>query len=384
MMSPETNTSKTKLCPVCGTRLNESAKRCLVCGTELDLKADTKKPVSVSAKRLPEITLSLPAALGLLALFITLGAVIVFLILSNGASGENPDVIAEVGTATTSPTVTMTPTVTQTATLEPTWTPLPTQSYTVKAGETCSDVAAFFGVSVNSIILANNLSTDCILYENQVLNVPQPTPTASPQPTATLSEAEKTETACQKENYLVEENDTLGSIADKFDVSMAIIREYNGMVNDTVIEGRYLVIPLCLREPTPGPTPTATTAPPYPGPNLLLPADGASFTGVNETVTLQWAAVSELLGNEAYAVTITDLTSEDKTTTTDYVTDTSFIVPASFAPNDGKPHVYRWSVYIARSIGGNDATENWVTAGNVSDERVFSWFVIASVTTPTP
>ena len=385
MMSQDTNTSKTKLCPVCGTRLNESAKRCLVCGTELDLKADTKKPQTVSAKRLPEITLSLPAILGLLALFITLGAVIVFLILSNGMSGEDPEAIAEVGTATASPTVTMTPTITLTPTIAPTWTQLPPVSYTVKSGETCSDVAALFDVSVNSIILANNLSTNCILFEGQVLDVPQPTPTASPQPTATLSEAEKTEVACETINYLVEENDTLSYIADKYDVSMAVIREYNALPNDNVIQGQYLTIPLCMREPTAGPTPTATTAPPYPGPNLLLPADGASFTGLNETVTLQWAAVSELLGNEAYAVTITDLTSEDKNSTTEYVTDTSYIVPASFAPDDGRPHVYRWSVYIARSIGGgDDETENWTPAGNLSVERVFSWFVTSSATTPTP
>lgn len=385
MMSPETNTSKTKLCPVCGTRLNESATRCLVCGTELNLKADTKKPAGVNAKRLPEITLSLPAALGLLALFITLGAVVVFLILNTNSPDELAGVTPEAGTPTASPTITMTPTVTMTPTLAPTWTPLPPTAYIVKAGETCSDVAAIFGVSVQSIILENNLSTDCIINEGQELSVPQPTPTASPQPTATLSEVEKTEVACEKVNYLVKENDTLSSIADEYDVSMAVIREYNGMVNDTVIEGQPLVIPLCLREPTAGPTPTPTTPPPYPGPNLLLPADGASFTSVNGAITLQWAAVSELLGNEAYAVTITDLTSEANTTITEFVTDTSLILPASLAPDDGKPHVFRWSVYIARSIGGDDEdVKNWTPAGNLSDERVFSWFTTTSASTPTP
>jgi len=95
--------------------------------------------------------------------------------------------------------------------------------------------------------------------------------------------------------------------------------------------------------------------------------------------------VSELLSDEAYAVTITDLTSENKNSTTEYVTGTSFIVPASFAPKDGRPHVYRWSVYIVRSIGGgNEDTKNWTPAGNVSSERVFCWFVTSSVTTPTP
>jgi LysM repeat protein/ribosomal protein L40E len=378
-MSPEKNSSKAKLCPVCGTRLSADATKCPVCGTELDAKADTKKQSEVRAKRLPEITLSLPAALGLLALFITLGAVAVFLIINNQESPpEVGDVTSEVGTATPSPTITITPTVTQTPTEAPTWTPLPPIEYTVKPGDVCASIAAAFNVSVQSIILENNLSADCNLLEDQVLMIPQPTPTASPQPTETLSEAEKTEEACEKVYYTVEENDTLSSIADTYNVSMATIREYNSLPSDTVLEDQVLIIPLCMREPTAGPTPTPTTLPPYPGPNLLLPADGASFTAEMETITLQWAAVSELQSNEAYAVTITDLTSENNLTETFYVTETSYIVPASFSPNDGRPHVYRWYVYIVRQLGTDEENdENWEAAGDKSEERVFSWYSTA-------
>jgi len=388
-MSQDTNITKTKLCPVCGTRLNESATRCLVCGTELNAKADNKKSGGVKAKRLPEITLSLPAALGLLALFITLGAVVVFLILSGSTQGDNPDEVEAIGSPTVSPTITLTPTTTQTATLEPTWTPLPTLSYTVKANETCSDIAYYFGISVQSIILENNLTSACVLYEGQDLNIPQPTPTASPQPTATLSDVEKTESACGTVDYTVQSGDTLSTIADYYDVSVTSIKEYNGMTNDTVYEGMPLTIPLCERVPTSGPTPTPTTPPPYPGPNLLLPADGASYVG-STSITLQWAAVGELLSDEAYAITIIDLTSETRETVTDFVTDTSYILPQSMMPTDGVPHIYRWSVYIARQVGGG-ATEadNWISAGNLSDQRVFGWFSAGSsapvpTATPTP
>jgi len=383
-MSPDKKTSQTKLCPVCGTRLNASATKCLVCGTELDVKADTKKPAEVRAKRLPEITLSLPAALGLLALFISLGALVVFLILNPGKPAEVGDVTMEAGTATSSPTITITPTITLTPTQAPTWTPLPPVEYTVKPGEVCASIAAAFNVSIQSIILENNLSADCNLYEGQTLMIPQPTPTASPQPTATLSEEEKTEEACEKVYYTVKENDTLSSIADTYNISMTTIREYNGLPSDTVYEDQNLVIPLCMREPTPGPTPTPTTPPPYPGPNLLLPADGTSFTADTSTITLQWAAVSELQSNEAYAVTVIDLTSDDNQTETFNVTETSFILPASFAPNDGKPHVYRWYVYIVRQLGtGEEEVENWESAGNKSEERVFSWYSTAPQVTPT-
>lgn len=375
-MSPDTNTQNTKLCPVCGTRLTESAEKCLVCGTELGEPGENKKPEDVRVKRLPELKLSLPAALGLLALFLTLGAVVVFLILR---PNEAPDIEVNgtppiAGSATPSPTITTTPTITLTATQAPTWTPLPPLDYTVNPGDSCVDIAAIFGVSVQSIILENNLSANCELFEGQSLLIPQPTPTASPQPTATLSDAEKTEVACETINYTVVANDTLSSIADTYDVSMATIRDYNALLNDTVFEGQTLIIPLCLREPTPGPTPTATPLPPYPGPNLLLPADGASFMGDTASITLQWAAVGELDTNEAYAVTITDLTSEDNRTITEYVNNTSFIVPGSFLSEQNQPHIFRWSVYIARQVGTEEDAENWVSAGESSVERVFSWF----------
>jgi len=373
-MSSETNNSKTKLCPVCGTRLNTSATRCLVCGTEFDETTSGKKLSEVKAKRLPEITLSLPAALGLLALFITLATVMVFLILRPDPTQEEATEVAPgIHTPTPSPTITITPTITLTPTLAPTWTPLPPLEYAVNPGDSCASVAAAFGVSVQSIILENNLSANCELFEDQVLMVPQPTPTASPQPTATLSDLEKTEVACETINYTVSANDTLSAIADTYDVSMATIREYNGLLNDTVYEDQTLIIPLCLREPTPGPTPTSTPLPPYPSPNLLLPADGTSFTEETESITLQWAAVGELDTNEAYAVKITDLTSENKESVIEYVNETSLIIPSSMLIGDGQPHIFRWSVYIARQIGSDEESERWEIAGEESQERVFNW-----------
>jgi len=381
-MSPEKNTPKTKLCPVCGTRLNDSATRCLVCGTELEIKADSKKPAEVRAKRLPEVTLSLPAILGLAALFITLAAVVIFLVLRTEPSTEAGAMtpLVEVS-ATASPTITTTPTVTLTSTPAPTWTPMPPTEYQVQPGDSCASIAARFNVSVQSIILENTLSANCDLYEYQILFVPQPTPTASPQPTATLSEIEKTDIACETLNYQVKENDTLSSIADTYDVSMATIREYNGLISDTVIESQYLKIPLCQREPTPGPTPTATPLPPYPGPNLLLPADGASFISSTDTITLQWAAVGELKSDEAYALTIIDLTSDNDDTLTEYLTETSFIVSSSFIPKDGKPHIFKWYVYIVRQGASTEEdVENWEVAGNKSDARVFSWFDLQGAT----
>jgi LysM repeat protein len=381
-MSPDKKTSKTNLCPVCGTKVSDSTTKCLVCGTALDKFGSKKKPEEIRAKRLPEITLSLPAALGLLALVITLGAVVIFLVINANSLDAQAGEVLNLGTPTATPTETVTPTITFTPTTEPTWTPLPPIEYTVKPGDLCSGIAATFGVSVQSIILENNLSADCNLFEGQELLLPQPTPTASPQPSPTLSESEKTEAACETLNYTVQANDTLSSIANTYNISIAVIREYNGLFSDTVFEGQILRVPLCERLPTPGPTPTPTPLPPYPGPNLLLPADGASFVSRTDTITLQWAAVGEMEANEAYAVTITDLTSDNKEAITQYVRETSLIVPSSFVPETGRPHIFRWSVQIVRQIGGgNNGEENWEIAGDKSDQRVFGWFSGSQTTT---
>jgi len=380
-MSTETNTSKTKICPVCGTRLSDTATRCLVCGSELEAKAESKSTSKVNSKRLPEITLSLPLALGLLALFITLGAVVVFFALRSNK--PVPETAQGEITSTLTPTETLTPTITSTPTLQPTLTPLPPLEYTVVEGDVCSSIAAIFGVSIQSIILENNLSANCEIYPGKVLLIPQPTPTASPEPSATLDEVQSTDAACEKIQYQVKENDTLSSISQTYNVSMAAIKEYNGLVSDIVFEGQYLTIPLCERQPTPGPTPTPTPPPPYPAPNLLLPLDGAPFSLSNDAISLQWASVGELRDNEAYAITIEDVTTKEEKRTVEYTVDTKFILPVTFRPTDNVPHIIRWWVSVVRQIG---STENgdpiWEQAGLISEKRVFSW--IGTIIQPTP
>jgi len=364
------------------------ANRCIVCGTDLSgsgsSTADRKTSKAVQGGRMPEITLSLPAVLGLLTLFLATGALLVFLAFRSGA--------APVAEATPSMTVTVTETLTPSPTAvtpTPTWTPEPTLTpfvYTVKPGETCLNIAYSFKVSVQSIVLQNDLPADCgILYENQKLLIPQPTPTATELPTATLGAEAATEAACLKLEYTVQENDTLSGISLNYNVPAADIKEYNGMVNDVVRYGQVLVIPLCRRGATPGPSPTPTLPPPYLAPNLLLPADGAPFDMNHAIITLQWAAVGVLRENEAYAVTIEDITQGEGRRDIATVSDTKYIVPASFLPNDRVPHVLRWWVVPVRQIGTDDeGNPIWDPAGAVSNPRVFTWLSAGLAVTPTP
>jgi len=386
-MSPENNTNPTKICPTCGTKVNLDADRCLVCGTDLS-GTESEKPKrsskAVQGSRMPEITLSLPAAFGLLTLFLSIGAVLVYLALNQTTSAAIEP--------TASPTHTLTPSITPSPTEAiptATHTPLPSptpMSYTVQLGDTCGSIAYSFDVSIQSIVLMNNLPADCsTLYENQKLFIANPTPTATPPATSTLSPQEATEAACQKLDYTVQENDTLGSISLNYAVPVDAIREYNGLVNDVVRFGQVLVIPLCRRNATPGPSPTPTLPPPYSAANLLMPPDGSPFNLSDDVISLQWASVGTLRENEAYAVTVEDITEGKGRKLVDYVSDTKFIIPDKFLPNDGTPHVISWWVVPVRQVGtDDDGNPVWDPAGSVSAARVFTWLNTVVVITPTP
>ena len=385
-MTPEISTSPTKLCPTCGTRVKEDATKCLVCGADLTNieKADQSTKV-VQGSRMPAITLSLPAAIGLLALFLGIGAIIVFFALR-----QTPEaIIPPTATATVTATATGTQTATTTAlpTLTNTPEPSPTPiTYLVKSDDTCIGIAAFFDVSVQSIVTLNNLPAACnTLYINQPLLIPQPTPTGTPLPSATYSLAEQTEAACEKVEVTVQSTDTLGSISAHYNVPMEAIKEENGLSSDTVYLGQSLTIPLCRRFATPGPSPTATPPPPYAAPNLLLPANGAPFTIADDEVTLQWASVGTLQENEAYRVTIEDLTAALGPTLIDQVTDTKYIIPSTVRPTELKAHIFSWYIEAVR-ISGSDENGNpiWTSAGAVSSPRYFSWTGAPAAATPTP
>ncbi|MEZ0395849.1 MAG: LysM peptidoglycan-binding domain-containing protein, partial [Anaerolineales bacterium] len=201
---------------------------------------------------------------------------------------------------------------------------------------------------------------------------------------ATLEPFQATIAACEKVTYTVQRNDTLSSIAANYNVPMDAIKTYNGLTTDNVYLGQPLIIPLCERYATPGPSPTPTLPPPYPAPNLLLPADGQAFTLANDTVTLQWASVGSLRDNEGYQVTIVDVTDGTGRELVEYVTDTKYIVPVSFRPQDNLPHIMRWTVVVVRRTGTDDrGNPIWSQAGAVSAPRDFTWSGAAPAATPT-
>ena len=336
---------------------------------------------------MPEVTLSLPAAVGILACVIIVAAAIMFFVLRAGGGGSgDPLAPAESPTPSLTPTASQPPTATSPATDIPTATPQPPFEYKVSEGDgSCSQLAFNFGVSVQSIIIENNLPSTCPISVGQILKIPYPTPTIPPPATSTSLPVDATKNACETVPITVQDGDTLSSISLNYAVPMAAIKEFNGLTTDNVFVGSNLLIPLCMRAATPGPTPTATIPPPYPASNLLLPADGAAFTLANDVVTLQWASVGVLRDGEAYQVTVEDVTSNQTRRLTDYVTDTKYIVPTTFRPKDNVAHVLRWWVTPVRQSGSDDQGQPiWVASGAVSEKRVFTWVGVAVAGTPVP
>lgn len=383
-MSPEPTTSSNRVCPTCGSRLSENATRCLVCGRTFSSSSKTVASTNpIQSPKLPELKLSLPAAIGLIILVLSLGAALIFLILQGTGRVTTPTATP---TITLTPTSTSSPTPTVEPTIAPTATPLPPKEHVVSANEYCSSIALRYNVSVQSIVDLNNLPTDCgTLYIGQKLLIPIPTPMPTALPTATLSAAEATEQACGTLSYQIKEGDSLSSISANYNISVATIKSFNRLSSDNVMVGMYLSLPLCERMPTAGPTPTATLPPPYGAASLLLPADGVVYSNITDTINLQWSSVGTLRDGERYAVTIVDLTSGETKKVTQYVSDTKFTVPASLRPTDNSIHVFRWWVVAVRQTGStNDGQPIYEAYGTISAFRVFGWSGSDGAATPTP
>jgi len=93
--------------------------------------------------------------------------------------------------------------------------------YTVVEGDTISKIASRFGVSVNTILWANNLSFSSYVKPGQRLSVPSMTGVV----------------------YKIASGDTLSKIAAKYGVPAAKIAEANGLSTESLVVGQALVVP---------------------------------------------------------------------------------------------------------------------------------------------
>lgn len=162
-----------------------------------------------------------------------------------GSSATPTPSLTEIETPTPTPLATVPPTATPS--LSPTVVP-PFVDRRVQAGESLSQIAAEFGVSPDSVITSNQLSTDGTVLAGQMLAIPRIAGVV----------------------HTMQEGDVLSSIADLYGVSLTAIVEINNIDDASLVYvGQRFLIPgargpISTSTPTPTPTaaPTLTLAPP--------------------------------------------------------------------------------------------------------------------------
>ena len=198
----------------------------------------------MQASRMPEITLSLPAALGALAVILLIGAAAVYFSLRAGITGATITEPTAEGTATETPTIT--PTATETLPPPPPShrdTPAslrihrPGRRYVRDDRRQSGRIGPKHYCSKPVVV-----AMFCLCWAETYNSVSNSTP--APPPTDIPNEATQTAQACEKITYTVQANDTLSSISFNYNVPQDAIKFYNGLSTDAVFLGQPLIIPL--------------------------------------------------------------------------------------------------------------------------------------------
>ena len=107
-------------------------------------------------------------------------------------------------------------------------TPSEYEVYTVKSGDSLWSIATNYGVSVDDIINLNNLGTT-ILQVGQQLLIP--------------NKDNNEQNQVEGITYVVKPGDTLWNISKKYNVSVNEIKDANGLTNNMLSIGQQLIIP---------------------------------------------------------------------------------------------------------------------------------------------
>lgn len=369
-------------CPVCGIRVAAKASECLMCGASLVKEEEPERD--------GERKHTVPSWVGSFAV-----AVLGLLILGGGGFGlytmlavepePDPTRVVVTSSPTPSPSPSSTPTETPVPTSTPT--PLPPRSHEVKEGETMSDIAYFYGVTVDEILALNPNVDPELIKPEQVLLIPARTLAAGSSGSGEGGGSEST--PGEFIVHVVSAGETLSSIAAQHNISVSAIRAANDLSagDETIRPEQSLLIPL--GTPTPSPTATAdpnvtqTPRPPYAPPPLLSPPDGAVLTG-GGPVLLQWASVGVLEDSEWYELSLWQ-PAAGVVSSTVRLRATAWRVPFELLQKaDADAPRFLWRVQVVREA----ADQVYEEAGDPSAPYVFVWEGSAPTqlpgTTPTP
>ena len=96
------------------------------------------------------------------------------------------------------------------------------ESYRVKPGDTLSGIASRHKLTLSELTSINRISSSTLIYPGQVLRVAKVIPTSQPPVNA-------------PETYQVVAGDSLDSVAQKFGMTLSTLREYNNLAKASII-----------------------------------------------------------------------------------------------------------------------------------------------------
>jgi len=354
-------------CPNCGTRVARDAESCFMCGHDLRISSRRARGVS-----LIDAVLVL-AVVAVLILWWQMGSRPI--LEATEAPGQailpgNVPLLDATGTPTTTPEPTITPTAAPPAT-----------SYVrhqVITGETLLSIASQYGVSVDDIQAANNISNE-LIRAGDVLIIPVVGPAAE----TSLNRA-----PAAQFQYTVQAGDTIISIAVNFGSTVEdILAVNNRSANDIIRPGDVLIVPLrqtpteVIESAAPAaqttesqtqPTPAGNPVPIYVEPRLIGPPNEAVALR-EEAVLFRWISVDVLAPNEWYVLLIYPDNSSAQSLPSVWTKATSYRLGPEFAPDAGQSATYAWQVSVVRVKTDANGQMILEAASPPSEVRRFTW-----------
>lgn len=227
-------------------------------------------------------------------------------------------------------------------------TPLPYTVYRVESGDTLSDIASKYKVTVSDLKRTNNLKTD-FLRVGQQLTIPTGPAGSVPAPTAVptdLPQASATPVPTLAAPTTLTSPLTMTEMATQTASALVLI-------------------------PTEAPEATADGL----AASLLVPADGAVFEGRDSVILLIWTSVGILDEDEWYVVRLRWADAEPGEALLYWTKATSFRVPSdAYAPGSGESQRWRWRVLVMRRTStAEDGTWIGEEIRPASATRAFYW-----------